>query len=68
MVVRRQKNEQEVSERPMSMAERMSMFESKKSGRDFGQTPTTNGVSSQKASWRNAPAQVPGHCRGFIIL
>ncbi|XP_063676296.1 uncharacterized protein LOC134812702 [Bolinopsis microptera] len=59
VVVRRQNNEQEVSERPMSMAERMSMFESKKSsGRDFGQSPTTNGVSSQKASWRNAPAQV----------
>jgi len=60
VVVRRQKNDQEGSERPMSMAERMSMFESKNSGgRNFGHSPTTNGVNGAKrASWRNAPPQV----------
>ena len=67
VVVRRQKNDQqEGTERPMSMAERMSMFESKPSGgRNFGHSPTTNGVNSKRSSWRNAPPQVVSNWYGF---
>ncbi|KAL5265922.1 hypothetical protein ACHWQZ_G006544 [Mnemiopsis leidyi] len=59
VVVRRQKNDHDGSERPMSMAERMSMFESKPSGgRSFGNGPTTNGIGAKRGGWKNAQPQV----------